>query len=137
LPEVHCAPAVHAAPLARWATQRPPSQVFPVAQSAAVVHEVAHTAPLHAYAPHIVGVAAGQAPMPSQVAAVTAAPIAQPAMRHAVVVSGYVHAIGLVPLQVPVHASPAPPVQAVRVPCGAPVFAWHRPSAPETSQASH
>jgi len=69
LPLAHSGPAPHTVPFAFGATHTVPMQAPPGAQSLFDAHVVLHVVAPHAYAPHDVGLAAGQLPAPSQVRA--------------------------------------------------------------------
>jgi hypothetical protein len=96
---------------------------------------------LQAVAPQMYGVHAvvddaGQVPVPLQLAALTAVPAEQVPARQPVEPPGYAQAMAIVPSQEPPQALPSV-VQAVRLPCGAPVVFVQVPTLPVTSQAWH
>jgi hypothetical protein len=114
----------------------------PCVQSASTLHAVLHVpiASSHTYAPQSVGVAAGQLPLPSQLAAAIAPAAPQLALRHDT-------SLPTNPLQLarvwPSHVcvshgcDASPTGHTSRPPWGAPVTGAHVPSAPFTSHASH
>ena len=69
---------------ATFGAHTPPRQAFPLAQSLSATQNVRQATPSvsHAYAPQLSVTAAGQAPLPSQVAARVATEVAHPALRH-------------------------------------------------------
>jgi hypothetical protein len=87
-PLAHSASRPHPVPLLRGPSQRPAMQRVPPSQSASVAHIVPHAASTQRYGAQVATTAAGQLPMPSQVAAAVALPSAQLAARHAVVLGG-------------------------------------------------
>jgi hypothetical protein len=134
-PEAHWLAAVHAVPLALQVppaqpTHKPPVHCVPVAQLALVTHDV-----VHALAPQMNGeqfavATAGQAPVPVQLAAKVAMPLAQLAVRHDVVDDASAQAppaaqAPVFPHSVPVvqRESVVPVVVAPQVPLAPPVFA--------------
>ena len=120
--------------MALWAVQTPDEQKSPVMQSVSAVQVV-----LQAVAPQMNGVqlvvvAAGQVPVPVQVAAAVATPLAQLAARQAVVAGATAQAPA--PLQVPVlpqggaatqRASASPVTVLAQVPAVPPVLAAEQP----------
>jgi len=96
---------------------------------------------LQAVGPQTYGVQAvtteeGHVPVPLQLAALVAVPAEQVPARHTVEPAGYAQALAMVPSQDPPQALPSV-VQAVRLPCGAPVALVQVPTLPATSQAWH
>jgi hypothetical protein len=128
------------------ATQAPPQQPCPAAQQLApqVSCPVAQAAlqavpaPLQPVEGHAEVAGAGQAPLPSQLAAGVAVPFVQLAARHVVVAAGKAHDVRLVPSHAPPHVAPAPAQAAWPVDVrGAPLTAVQVPLVVASAQASH
>jgi hypothetical protein len=128
----HVAPATHCPLL-----QRPLD-----AQSESAAHEVRHAFVVgsHVSGKHGLVIAAGQLPLPSQLAGSVATPFVQLALLHDCDdPTKPPHVPRVVPSHCAVaHTSASPPFgHAPRAPCGAPDTGAHVPSAPATSHASH
>ena len=80
--------------------------------------------------------AAGQLPIPSQLAAAVAVPMAQLGMRQTVIALGMAHAAVFMPSHAPLQVEPSP-AHAGRPPIGAPMVGKHLPSAPIRLHAPH
>lgn len=99
------------------------------------MHMVAQAAVSQVKGAQVVVVGAGQPPMPSQLAAAVATPMAHDAVRQLTVMPGKAHRSRTVPSQLP--AQGAVPAHAARAPWGAPMIPAQVPCIPGTSQASH
>jgi hypothetical protein len=136
-PVEHSDGALQDFPKSPAGSHAPALQKYPAAQSARTVHEVLHAVAPHAYAPHGTAVSP-HAPAPVQVFACVSMPPLHELLLHAVPLAGYVHAVRTAPSQWGPHSLPTPvPVQAARVPRGAPVTATHLPGEAPSAHASH
>lgn len=79
--ELHSVAPPHVAPFAFFPVHAPLEQKSPVMQSVSTVHVVLHAVEPHVYGAHVVVVAAGQLPAPSQLAPAVAMPPLQLAVR--------------------------------------------------------
>jgi hypothetical protein len=137
---VHSADVVQVSPSPFVDRHAPPLQygVDPV-HCVSFMHAFEQAVPpaLHVAGLHITVVAAGHAPAPLHAAASVWTPFEQLAGVHVVELLGYVQPSTFPIAHVPVHAAPAAPVHAGRIPCGVPVTAVHLPGEPGTSHAWH
>jgi len=132
----HSFSAAHGLPLPCFAWHTPAEQNWPVAHWASEAQFPRHCVAAQAYTPQLWFRRMGQLPVPVQLAARTAVPLVQLAVRHRVSPLGYAQARASVPLQVPPHIVPSE-LQARRVPWGAPLTGAQVPTKPATSQAWH
>jgi len=77
-----------------------------------------------------------QPPLPSHTEGLVRIPLAHNVPAHIALAPGYVHAVRVVPSQLPRQVSVVP-AQAVLVPCGTPVTALHLPGFAVVAHASH
>jgi hypothetical protein len=114
----------------------------PLLQSASVAQLVLHWPALmsHEKAPQSIGIAVGQCPFPSQVAAaVTWLPLQLAARQDVADPTNPSQLVAVMPSHsADEHGSEAlPPEHAARAPCGAPTTGVHVPSVPFASHAAH
>jgi hypothetical protein len=135
----HSTSVLHSTPLAFFAWQAPAELQNWVEEQGAVVgsQPFAQRPPEQRLLPHGDPVPDLQWPAPSQTGAGVATPAWQLALPQNIVASANtVHAVRLLPSQLPLQADPSP-AQAVRPVRGAPLTAMHRPLLVPSPQDSH
>jgi hypothetical protein len=136
-PVLHPAELVHGVPRSAAGAHAPDLQKKPLVQSPSPAQVVLQVVAPHAKAPHDFVVAL-QPPAASHVPDFDSMPSTQPSNPHDAEGPGAVHLVRSRPSQRTPHGVPAPgPLQAGRLPRGAPTAGLQTPSLPGTSHASH
>ncbi len=136
--DVHGAVLLQGIPSPGAGTHAPVLQTKPAAQSARVVHVVAHLVPTQAKAPQVLGTSL-HFPTPSQELTCVSTPPLQPSALHLVTAAGgKTQSARLLPSQCRPQSPPTtPPLQTALGARGAPTTATHVPALPVSLQASH